>query len=317
MDGSLISIITPTYNHEKFIEKCIESVLMQSYQNWEQIIINDGSTDNTENLICGYNDKRIKYIKQENKGILRLKEMYNAALKHSNGQIIAILEGDDFWPQDKLEKQIAVFNDPRIVFSWGKTSIVNSEDEIIGCRPKSLPWLKKKSNKEMFKYLLFGNFVPACTVMCRKDALESIGGFKQPDGTPYVDHLTWLELGLIGEFCYLDEMLGYWRHHNRQISSTMWIELLESLKTSIDFFKKRSNEFKFKVGLIDLIKYNLAQVKYNIINVKTENQKEDNSLDKKQLLISSFSKLDIILKSIYVIFKINIRWTLVIIKNAF
>ncbi len=239
MDKILVSIITPTYNHEEYIEKCIESVLAQSYENWEQIIVDDGSNDNTRRLILGYNDKRIKYIRQENKGIWRLNETYNKALKHSNGEIIAVLEGDDFWPSDKLKKQISSFNDPKVVFTWGMADITDSKNEIIGYRPKSLPWIKKKSNEEIFKYLFFGNFIPACTVMCRKDALESINGFKQSDRTPYVDHLTWLELGLKGKFCYLDELLGYWRHHDRQISAKMSIEMFESLKSSVDFFKER------------------------------------------------------------------------------
>jgi len=106
MDKILVSIITPTYNHENFIGKCIESVLAQTYQHWEQIIVDDGSDDDTKQTIAKYHDKRIKYIKQENKGIWRLNETYNTALKHSNGEIISILEGYDFWPPDKLEKQL-------------------------------------------------------------------------------------------------------------------------------------------------------------------------------------------------------------------
>ena len=85
MENILVSIITPTYNHEKFIGKCIESVLAQSYPHWEQIIVDDGSNDGTEEIVASYNDERIKYIKQENKGIWRLKETYNKALKNSNG----------------------------------------------------------------------------------------------------------------------------------------------------------------------------------------------------------------------------------------
>ncbi len=65
----LISIITPTYNHANFIRKCIDSVIEQDYPNWEQIIIDDGSTDDTSNIISEFDDKRIIYIKQDNIGI--------------------------------------------------------------------------------------------------------------------------------------------------------------------------------------------------------------------------------------------------------
>ncbi len=86
----LVSIITPTYNHEKFIGTCIESVLKQTYQNWEMIIIDDGSTDKTGFIVAKYNDNRIRYVKQENVGIWKLKGTYNKALNMSSGNLIAL-----------------------------------------------------------------------------------------------------------------------------------------------------------------------------------------------------------------------------------
>ena len=89
----LISIITPTYNHEKFIGPCIESVLKQAYQNWEQIVIDDGSTDRTAEVVRGFADPRIRYVHQENKGLEALAHTYNLALSICNGEFIAILVG--------------------------------------------------------------------------------------------------------------------------------------------------------------------------------------------------------------------------------
>src|SRR6267378_4285585 len=90
----LVSIITATFNHEPFIASCIESVLGQSYSNWEQIIIDDGSTDKTADVIRGYSDRRIRFIHQANHGIEALALTYNHALSQAKGEIIAILEGD-------------------------------------------------------------------------------------------------------------------------------------------------------------------------------------------------------------------------------
>src|SRR5947207_2132870 len=83
------SIVTPTYNHERFIGACIESVLAQSYTNWEMIIVDDGSTDNTWNILQYYTkiDARIRPFHQENKGIWCLAETYNFALQHSRGEM--------------------------------------------------------------------------------------------------------------------------------------------------------------------------------------------------------------------------------------
>jgi glycosyltransferase involved in cell wall biosynthesis len=329
MEEITISIITPTYNHEKFIVKCIESVLAQSYPHWEQIIVDDGSNDHTEELIGQYKDDRIKYIKQKNKGIYKLSETYNKALKSSNGEIIAILEGDDFWPPDKLEKQISCFKDPEVVLSWGKAVFTDVCGEFIGYKPKSLEWLKKISDRNVRKYLLFGNFIPACTVMCRRDALMDINGFKQLEKAPHVDYLTWLELGLKGKFLYLDEILGFWRHHEKQISSNMPLEMIESLEYSINFFKERSKYFEFNVGIVDLVTYNLVQIKYNLIYViktarqgrrkenRNLNEKSYSKLNKKLSFITYlFLKLNVTLRTIYAIFRINFRWIIVITKDA-
>ena len=262
---------------------------------------------------------RIKYIKQENKGIWRLKETYNKALDNSNGYLIAILEGDDFWPDYKLEKQIDSFNDPEVVFSWGRADIADEKNDITGYRPKAIKWLKKESNKKLYKNLFFGNFIPACTVICRKSALIKIGGFKQCKQFPYVDHTTWLEIGLRGKFIYLDQILGYWRHHETQISSTMSLEMVESLEYGIDFLKKmsKSQKIQINIGFMDLITFNLVHFLYNIIyglenNNHSDNKKNDNFNLKSN--ISPYIKLSMFLREFYVIVKINVNWLIFLIK---
>ena len=115
----VVSIITPTYNHEGYIAQCIESVLSQTYPHWEQIIIDDGSSDRTGDIASQYKDERIKYIRQNNRGIWRLGELYNEALRLAKGEYIAILEGDDFWPSNKLELQLKAHFGSSAVLSWG------------------------------------------------------------------------------------------------------------------------------------------------------------------------------------------------------
>ena len=267
MGKPLVSIITPTYNHEKFIGKCIESVISQTYPHWEMIIVDDGSNDSTADIIKRFKDNRIKYIKQERKGIWRLSETYNKALKNSKGDLIAVLEGDDFWPDNKLEQQILTFEDPEVVLSWGKVDIIDEFNEKTGFRPKTIDWLKTKSNLGMYKYLFFGNFIPACTVMCSKSKLIEINGFKQCKEFPYVDHTTWLELGLKGKLYYLDYKLGYWRHHETQISAKMSVEMVKSLIYGKYLLKKMTYKQRKELNLsnIDLIKFNWAHTYYSIL----------------------------------------------------
>jgi len=124
----LVSIISPVYNHEKYITDCIESVRNQTYTDWEMIIINDGSTDNTIKVIESFLklEDRIHLLDQENVGIFRLSDTYNRGLQVAKGKYIAILEGDDFWERNKLERQVAIMeSDQSIILAWGQARTYN------------------------------------------------------------------------------------------------------------------------------------------------------------------------------------------------
>ena len=104
MDEELISIITPTYNCGKFIGETIETVLNQTYKNWEMIIVDDESKDNTEEVVSTYKDPRIKYIRlTENSGAAIAR---TRAMQEAKGKYMAFLDSDDLWKSNKLEAQI-------------------------------------------------------------------------------------------------------------------------------------------------------------------------------------------------------------------
>lgn len=238
----MVSIITPTYNHEKFIAQCIESVLAQTYPYWEQIIIDDGSTDRTAEIVASYRDDRITYTRQENLGIWQLSRIYNDALMRSKGQFIAILEGDDFWPPRKLELQMKAFEESNADISWGRGALTDSKGNIISYRPEDISPFLGISRHDMLRNLLFQNPITACTVICKKRALNAIGGFKQPEFVPYVDRPTWLEMGLRGEFLAIDDILGYYRIHEHQVTSVMRLAMFKAGKHTADFFSSLPQE---------------------------------------------------------------------------
>lgn len=101
--SDLISVIIPTFNRADLIGKSISSVLNQTYKNFELIIVDDGSTDNTFSVVKGFEDQRIKYIKQENSGACCAR---NNGINHSNGKYIAFHDSDDIWHDDKLQSQL-------------------------------------------------------------------------------------------------------------------------------------------------------------------------------------------------------------------
>src|SRR5688500_648199 len=93
-DGPRVSIISPVYNADRYIGACIDSVLAQTFTDWEQIIVDDGSTDQTEAVVRKYNDPRIRYVRLPHRGLPALAESYNVALRDARGALIAVLEGD-------------------------------------------------------------------------------------------------------------------------------------------------------------------------------------------------------------------------------
>lgn len=248
----LVSIITPTYNHEKYIEECIESVKAQTFSDWEMIIINDGSKDKTLEVArkAAKGDSRIHVIHQENKGILKLAETYNKALSLSKGEFIAILEGDDYWEPQKLEIQVEVMrNDNLIIMGWGKAvSRVGFQKEVYQVHPvqeeKHLQYFTNDPPVNIFNSV-FDNFFPPLTFIIRKDALTQIGGFIQVLPFPAVDLSTMLALSKLGKFYYFGQVLGTWRIFPNQTTKTLNLGILEGgNKIIVDFYNSLSAEQK-------------------------------------------------------------------------
>jgi glycosyltransferase involved in cell wall biosynthesis len=245
--NQLVSLITPTYNHEKCIARCIESVIMQTYSNWEQIIIDDGSIDRTGEVARKFKDERIHYIWQENVGVWRLADTYNRALKLSKGELVAILEGDDFIPPWKLETEIPLFANREVVLTFGKAITISINGRTLGVTPEDCQRYVGMSRNQMLRELLLGCFIPSATVMCRREALEKIGGFQQPKHAYYADYPTWLELSLLGQFQFIDKVLGYWGQHDDNCS-IRFAEMDQSYRCAIDFFKRQHNELSSLTG---------------------------------------------------------------------
>jgi glycosyltransferase involved in cell wall biosynthesis len=227
----LVSIITPTYNHAAYIGRCLESVLAQTDPRWEQIVVDDGSTDRTAEIVSRFTDPRIRYVAQRHRGIAGLGAAYNLALGMARGDYVAILEGDDFWPQDKLERQLPAFQNAEVVLSWGLAAETDPAGEIRRLTPKvgQLRRHQHKTAAQTIQLLLEENCIPACTVVCRTSALRAVGGFHQPEGIPNVDYPTWLQLCRVGRFAPVDRIVGFYRRHDDQVSMTMTNEMLRNL----------------------------------------------------------------------------------------
>jgi glycosyltransferase involved in cell wall biosynthesis len=103
---SLVSVIMPAYNAGQYLQEAIQSIIDQTHKNWELLIINDGSNDNTEEIILSYQDTRINYFKQSNKGVSTAR---NVGLANVHGEFVCFLDADDVWPPNSLKDRIDVF----------------------------------------------------------------------------------------------------------------------------------------------------------------------------------------------------------------
>ena len=250
-----VTVITPTYNHERYIRPCIESVLAQSYPDWEQIIIDDGSADHTPDIIRSYEDTRIRCFRQENVGIFRLPETYNRALAAARGELIAILEGDDFWPPDKLETLVPAFADQEIVLAYGLACPTSPAGKRLRATIPPYWYQKQYTRAGLFnepvgaatRLMLRadgGLFVFPCSVIIRSSALKMIGGFQGSPRFPGTDYPTFLELTLRGRLFFVPRIMGYWRQHLRSTTWTRddWALEQERYRWALAFVDRHKDE---------------------------------------------------------------------------
>jgi glycosyltransferase involved in cell wall biosynthesis len=215
LTSPLVTILTTTYNHSKLIGNCVRSVQRQTFKEYEHIIIDDGSTDGTGDVVRSLVDSKTTYIYQGHVGISRLKETCNQGLHEARGKYIAILEGDDYYPPWKLERQIGSLEDDDVVLSFGKVVTVDPNHRFLGVNPSARQF---RGKIDWLNSLIVRNYITALTVMMKRDALLRVGGFIQPEGVKAVDYATFLELALTGKFKFVDEILGYWVRHGGNYS---------------------------------------------------------------------------------------------------
>lgn len=250
----LVSILTPTYNHAKYLAECIESVLNQTYPAWEMIILNDGSTDNTSAIAREYaeKDSRIRVFDQQNIGIFRLVETYNKGVRLASGKFLAILEGDDWWAPDKLRLQVeAMEKNPGAILCWGMARCVNAtRSEAYYSSPllndPEASWFNNEPVGSILNIFLFRNCIPALTILVTREAIVQAGGFRQVHHLPLVDLPTLYILATSGRFVFLPEVLGDWRLYANQVTKTYPAEMTEG------FFRLASEFLEINKGKFNL-----------------------------------------------------------------
>ncbi len=235
----MISVIIATYNRGQYIKKAIKSVLNQTYKDIEIIVIDDGSTDNTREVLDFYiKTKGVRYIYQENAGSMNARDN---GIKHSRGKYIAILDSDDIWcDKTKLEKQARFLEKfPSYVLVGGSIVKVNEKDEVIA------EYIHPEHDWEIRKVMLLDNMFSHSTVVFRKYAWKFVGGYCSEFAN---DWNMWLKLGKVGRLHNYQEYFTYYLEWNQNTSRH---NIRQNLKIDIKMRKKYRNDYpNFRKAII-------------------------------------------------------------------
>tara|TARA_Y100000741_G_C18243163_1_gene554429 strand:- start:725 stop:1624 length:900 start_codon:yes stop_codon:yes gene_type:complete len=206
------SIVVTTYNSENFIKRALSSIFSQTYQNFEIIIVDNSSTDNTKKIIQDFSQDKIRFFEVKNDGVIGYSR--NKGINHSNADWIAFLDSDDTWEPKKLDivKQVIEKNPNIILACHNEWHIFNNSKKELQHGPYE---------RDMYKKLVFdGNCLSTSAVTLRRDIAIKVKGFSErKDFITTEDYEFWIRLSKEGKFFFIDEILGSWYAYKGSESS--------------------------------------------------------------------------------------------------
>lgn len=201
----LISVVMPTFNHGHLIGRSISSVLEQSWQHLELVIVDNYSSDNTEEIVRQFEDPRVKYIKVHNDGVIA--KSRNAGIAEAKGDWIAFLDSDDWWKSTKLERCAAYFDAADVVYHRMRI-VPESGFRLIGRHVDS--WQVERP--ALHDFLTRGNPVATSALVMRHTVMRSVGGFSESrELIAAEDYNAWLKVASLTErFRFVHDVLGFY-----------------------------------------------------------------------------------------------------------
>ena len=220
----LVSVIMNCFNGEKYLREALDSVLAQTYSNWELIFWDNQSTDQSAEIFRSYDDPRFKYFHAANHTLLY--EARNYAVSRSQGEFVAFLDVDDWWDPEKLEKQIPWFDDPEVGLAYGNYWF---ENERKGTR--KVAHHKQLPSGRILNELLKQYVVGLLTIVIRRQALESLDQPFDPRYHVIGDFDLTVRLAAIWEFACVHEPIASYRWHGGNESNVHNERHIQELET--------------------------------------------------------------------------------------
>ena len=231
----LISIIMNCYNGEKYLKQAINSILQQTYKNWEVIFWDNQSNDESAKIFKDYKDERLKYF-LANSHTEVLYKAKNFALKKANGEYIAFLDTDDWWLPEKLEKQIPLFRDPEVGLVYGNAWIFLDKQN-----KKKIYKKKKLPTGKILNELLNDYVISSPTYVIRKKSLEKLEYFFNDNFHIIGDFDINIRLAAKFKIDCIQSPVAYYRKHNTNVSLLNKKQEIDEIK--IWFKQMQNNQF--------------------------------------------------------------------------
>mgnify|MGYP000713358921 FL=1 len=220
VDG-LVSIIMPSWNTARFIRESIDSVRNQTYTNWELLIVDDCSTDNTDEIVASYSDERIRYFKNEKNSGAALTR--NRAMREARGEWIAFLDSDDLWTTEKLERQLQFMKENNYVFSYHEYVKIDEESKPLN--------IYVSGPEVVTKHKMYNYGYPGCLTFMY--SAKAMGLIQIKDIKKNNDYAILLKLCKKADCYLLKENLAEYRIRKKSISHD---KLSKKLKSHYDLF---------------------------------------------------------------------------------
>jgi len=233
-----VSVVIATYNYGRFLGRALDSVLTQTFSDYEVIVVDDGSTDDTPSVIKPYLEGHpISYHRVEHIGVSAAK---NHGMRQVRGRYVAFLDSDDQWAAEKLERQLSLFgSDPTTGLVYTRRMVIDPEDRFLRVDQGQL------HRGNVLNQLFLNNFVCYSSAMVRREVLNKVGLLDESIVIPS-DFDLWLRIALHYRFDYLDEPLTLYREHPGISRKKTVFEI----RPEIDFVKDRFlNEYGGKSAI--------------------------------------------------------------------
>lgn len=280
-----VSIIIPAYNAARYISETIKSVLAQTHVDFEILVVDDGSSDNTEEIVKLIDDERIKYFKQKNSGQASAR---NKGISESSGEFIAFIDADDLWNPQKLEEQLKVFSSNDIGLSYTGRRFIDSHSHKTGAEEPA------RINADL-KDLIFNNFITCSSVVVRSEILKKHNFFFRDQRQGVEDWDLWLRLALVSKFAAVSKPLTSYRIHPENISKNSELMLRSYRVTMKDLKSDLETKKLFKA-------YNSIWHKgyaYRLLGIAREYLLNGDKKSSRELIKESFKRNPFSLKPIY------------------